>query len=190
MNDIGVWGNSIVQLLPSVAFIKLYGMSIMQDIIPGFISGVTSLFQPDTINSAIYSVLSAAAMAYAIIAMANPTALASFMFTQSVDVFAKLTIQDNGALSFLLSIALFTLKDAADRGRLGFSTFRNMNIAVFITAVLKLGACAYVNKTTMSAVSGSPVAYVMTKNAWIVTIAVYGSLALVSGYNALMAKKE
>lgn len=190
MNDLGVWLNSVIQVLPTVAFIKVYGMSTMQDIIPGFISGVTSLFQPDNINAAIYSVLSAGTMAYALIAMISPSSLASFMLTQSVDSFGKLLIRDLGAATFLLSIALFTLKDAADRGRLGFTTFKNLNIAAFLTAVAKIGSTVYVDRSTLSAVGGSPAAGIVSRNAWILLVVVYGSLALISGYNALMAKRE
>jgi len=182
MSDLGIWLNTTVQLLPTVAFLKLYGMSTMQDIIPGFISGVTSLFQPDNINAAIYSVLSAGAMGYALVAMISPTSLASFMLNKPLDAFAKLLVQDLGAMTFLLSIALFTLKDAADRGRLGFTTFKNLSIAAFLTAAAKIGSTLYVNRNAGG--------QLVTRNSLILLAVVYGSLALVSGYNVLMTKKE
>jgi len=191
MSDFGVWFNTVFQILPAVTFVKIYGVSELQEIIPGFISGVKSLFQPENINAAFYSVLSVASMVLAGVAMIVPTSLASFVFTQDVDMLGQLVIQDYGALSFLLGIVLFTLKDAADKNRLGFITFKNLNIACAVAAVTKLGAAFYVTRQFgMSGVGGSPAAQLITRNGWIMQIVVYGALALLSGYNAVMAKKE
>ena len=190
ISDLGIWFNSAIQLLPAVAFIKLYGVNTLQDIIPGFISGVQSLFQPENINAAFYSILSAGAMAFALLAMVIPTKMASVVFTQPVDALAQLIIKDAGALVFCLSIALFTLKDAADKNRLGFITFRNLNIGCCLAGVTKLGAALYVARSTMSAVGGSPAACIISRNGWIMQGALFGGMALLSGYNALMAKKE
>ena len=189
ISTFGVYGTSVIQLLPAVAFFKLYGTSTLPDIIPGMISGVTSLFQPDNINSALYSIISAATMVYGIIAVVNPAAIASVMLVHQADTFTRLIIQAVGAANYLMSIICFTLKDAADRGRLGFSTFKTLNIAVCLTCLGKIGSNYYVNATAPATAAGVKQS-LLTRFSWIAMISVYGTLALVSGINAIIAKKE
>lgn len=49
----------------------------------------------------------------------------------------------------------YTLKDAADRGRLAASTFRQLNLAMAVVAVLQLAAYGYMSLAGESAAAGA-----------------------------------
>ena len=207
---VGTWLSSIMQLMPTIAFLKLYGMSTLSDIVPGVLSGISSVFQPDNLNSVFYSLFTVVTMIIAVSAWITPSTMASAMLAPGADNFSYFLIRCVACMMFMTSITCFTLKDAADRGRLGFSTFKTLNIGLCAAAIARIGNMLYLARMTAAAAPAPAVttaassktaatatkviveqsAGLMTQRGWITTFVLFGSLALVSGYNAITAKKN
>ena len=208
--NLGTWISSIMQLMPTVAFLKLYGTSTLSDIIPGVLSGISSVFQPDNLNAVFYSLLTVVTMIVAVCACISPSTMASAILAPGADSFSYFFIRCVACKMFLISIVCFTLKDAADRGRLGFSTFKTLNIGLCAAAIAKIGNGLYLARVTAAATPVPAVAAaasskaaaaatkviveqnteLMTQFGWITKFIIFGSLALVSGYNAIAAKRN
>ncbi|EFN51737.1 expressed protein [Chlorella variabilis] len=91
----------------------------------------------------------------------------------------------HGVGYLLLALVLFTLKDAAKRGRLGASTFRELNIGVAvvgITGALNLAA-------GMQASLGASAGYIVQGKLAASKVAVVGATAGLALYNYFCAKK-
>ena len=207
---VGTWFSSIIQVMPTIAFLKLYGTSTLSDIVPGVLSGIRSVFQPDNLNAVFYSLFTVVTMIIAVGAWITPSTMASALLAPGADNFSYFVIQCAACMMFMTSITCFTLKDAADRGRLGFSTFKTLNIGLCAAGIARIVNALYLAGVTAAAAPAPAVttaasskaaaaatkviveqsAGLMTQRGWITTFVLFGSLALVSGYNAITAKKN
>eukprot|EP00210_Caulerpa_lentillifera_P006812 g6511.t1 len=191
INTIGVWLTTLAQLLPTVAFLKLYGVSTLEGVVPGIISGVSSLFKSESVSSGIYSTLTALTMIYGLFAFCFPQRMATFMFAIPTDAYSRLMMMVFGAMIILISTICFTLKDAADRNRLGFTTFKTLNASVSLASISNFISFWYVcNKACRVAKTAGLEAFHMMKiTGGAFNMGLFLFLALYCSYNAVMAKK-
>lgn len=191
-SSISVWSAAALQFLPTIAFLKLYGVSTLGDIIPGIMSGVTSLFKPETITAGVYSVLTAATMLLGLSAFAIPQRMTSWVFTFSTDAYTRIAAMTFGAMMTLVSITCFTLKEAADEKQLGSTISKTLNAGVSLTAISKFASSWYVCEMASQAAkkAGSETVCMMTTAGGLTAMGVFLSLALYCGFYAIMAKKE
>eukprot|EP00210_Caulerpa_lentillifera_P008927 g8518.t1 len=191
-SNVSVLLSTTAHLLPAVAFYRLYGARTLGEIIPGFLSGIGSVFQPDTISSGIYSIFSVATLGYGLLAFCAPKRLSSLLFTFPTDVFSEFAIRSFGALLMLLSIVLYTLKDAADRNRLGFTTFKTLNFAVAFASIAKFSSAWYVCEmaSRVAEAAGAETVCMMTTAGGASSMGLFLFLGLYCGYHAITEKKN
>jgi len=182
----------MAHLLPAVSFFKLYGTSTLGGIVPGIIAGISSVFQPDTISSGIYSIFTVATLCYGLYAFCCPDKFASFLFTFPTDAFTEYGIRAFASMVILISTACFTLKDAADRGRLGFSTFKTLNFAVALASIAKFASTWYVCEmaSRVAEAAGEELVCMMTTAGGASSMGLFLFLGLFCGFHAITAKKN
>lgn len=191
-SSMSVWLAAALQFLPTVAFLKLYGISTLGDIIPGIMSGVTSLFKPETITAGVYSVFTAATMLAGLSAFAVPQRMASLVFTFSTDAYTRIAAMTFGAMMILVSIACFTLKEAADENQLGSTISKTLNAGLSLTSISKLASSWYVCEMASRSAqkAGLESVCMMTTAGGLISMGLFLFLALYCGFYAIMAKKE
>lgn len=182
-----LWLLALMTFLPSIPFFKFYGAKTLQEIIQGVTSGASSVINPENVLAGIYSVFTAVTLGCGIMMIFRPEASLSYVFGNLFGNFAQYLTQCLGLQMYLLSIACFTLKDASDRNRLGYTTYKNLSTGVCLTSVAMISTTIYLAKY------GPKLANLLvkpSKNSWIFMLTLFGLLALVSGYNTITAKRE
>lgn len=96
----------------------------------GFYSSVLALLSPDNSNAAVYSFISAALGIYSAVLLFGPHELASQWLTVGSGGVSLYLQREIGLATFLAAVQTYCLKDAADRKRLGRSTFKNLNLGL------------------------------------------------------------
>ncbi|KAL3141424.1 hypothetical protein ABBQ32_004993 [Trebouxia sp. C0010 RCD-2024] len=107
----------------------------LSKIAEGFGNSVAALLSPENTNAGIYSFLSAGLGLYSLVLLFGSHELAAqwlFIGSGQVSLFLQREI---GLSAFLAAIQTYCLKDAADRGRIGKSTFKNLNLSLAVIAV-------------------------------------------------------
>ncbi|DBA86528.1 TPA: hypothetical protein ACH3X2_005503 [Trebouxia sp. C0005] len=96
----------------------------------GFYSSVLALLSPDNSNAAVYSFISAALGIYSAVLLFGPHELASQWLTVGSGEVSLYLQREIGLSTFLAAVQTYCLKDAADRKRMGRSTFKNLNLGL------------------------------------------------------------
>ncbi|WIA19308.1 hypothetical protein OEZ85_003941 [Tetradesmus obliquus] len=135
-------------LLGATAFVagRVYAVSAggfsLPTIIKSFLGNLRDLIAPKTLVSGFYSLCAALALYMFFWQFPSP---GTPLFLLDEGPVAVLLKQARGGGMVLAGIVWYTLKDAADRGRLAASTFRQLNLAMAVVAVLQLAAYGYMS---------------------------------------------
>lgn len=130
-------GSLLVYLLTLVVCARTYTWSNegfdIKAVFTGLFSGIKELFSPKNLMAAFYSVC---AVIYLICwCILFPTHLHP-LFVGDIGPTAQYLKRLMGAGMLLVGVVHFVLKDAADRGRLGASTFRQLNLTVSLYSIV------------------------------------------------------
>eukprot|EP00195_Chlamydomonas_chlamydogama_P010593 CAMPEP_0202902816 /NCGR_PEP_ID=MMETSP1392-20130828/17065_1 /ASSEMBLY_ACC=CAM_ASM_000868 /TAXON_ID=225041 /ORGANISM="Chlamydomonas chlamydogama, Strain SAG 11-48b" /LENGTH=332 /DNA_ID=CAMNT_0049589623 /DNA_START=275 /DNA_END=1273 /DNA_ORIENTATION=- len=109
------------------------GLFSIRTILGNFLAGVKEALRPANTSAAVYSVLIAiyaVSWAMAFVTNAHP------LFLGDIGVLGQYMKRKVGSGLLLAGIVHFVLKDAADRGRLGASTFRLLNLSIALYSVV------------------------------------------------------
>ena len=183
----GVYISSFIQLLPLVTFFRVYGLDTLREVIPGTVASILSILRPKNLNSALYSFLSVGFMAQAMASILFPTRMMSMMFGEPPSAFLVFLFQISGFMKYLLSIVCFTLKDGVEKGCLGAGPFRVLNLSVWYAATAVILRMVYAQTVNVAAGTES---ISLSPEAWFTTFALFGTLAIVSGFNAVGTTKK
>eukprot|EP00878_Enallax_costatus_P016653 GHUV01017473.1.p1 GENE.GHUV01017473.1~~GHUV01017473.1.p1 ORF type:complete len:364 (+),score=64.02 GHUV01017473.1:119-1210(+) len=130
-----------VLLLTAVIVGRVYavtqGRFALPTIVQSFAGNVRDLFKPQSISSAFYAACALGALLLFFWQFPSPGTPLFLVDCGPAAVFGK---QARGAGMVLAGVVWYTLKDAADRGRLAASTFRELNLAMAVVAALQLWA--------------------------------------------------
>jgi len=115
----------------------------LSKIAEGFGNSVAALLSPENNNAGMYSFLSAGLGLYSLVLLFGSHELAAqwlFIGSGQISLFLQREI---GLSAFLAAIQTYCLKDAADRGRMGKSTFKNLNLSLAVIATGNASALWY-----------------------------------------------
>mmetsp|Transcript_42304 Transcript_42304/g.100352 ORF Transcript_42304/g.100352 Transcript_42304/m.100352 type:complete len:385 (-) Transcript_42304:296-1450(-) len=157
-----VWGDVAVPLLiaASAGHVLARGESGIGGALGRLPSDVASVFKPTGAASALYALLTAVSAAMAAGLICFPASLHGFLFseTSSIGPLPILLKRYIGVLLLMATTVAFCLKDAADRSRLGGTTFKLLNMSYSFSCVGSLAVLLwYVQNTTaaqLTAVAG------------------------------------
>ncbi|KAG2431832.1 hypothetical protein HXX76_009325 [Chlamydomonas incerta] len=139
----------------------------------GLLAGAADLLTPRNATAAGYSVLSAATAAMGVALFTSDPAVACPVFFQAKDAIHVFGSRIAGALTLGIAVSLFTIKRAADDGRQGSPTYKQLNGAAAAWAGLTAGVVGYSMATGLA--MSTPVALGI--------LAFYIITATFTGYN-------
>eukprot|EP00879_Flechtneria_rotunda_P022203 GHRR01023427.1.p1 GENE.GHRR01023427.1~~GHRR01023427.1.p1 ORF type:complete len:187 (+),score=62.04 GHRR01023427.1:889-1449(+) len=120
---------------------RIYAVSAggfsLQTIVKGFGNGLRDLLQLRNNMSTFYAFCAGLALLQFLWHFPSS---ATPLFSQDLGPIALLLKQARGAGMVLAGVVWYVLKDAADRGRLAASTFKQLNLAMAVVAALQLWA--------------------------------------------------
>eukprot|EP00884_Botryococcus_braunii_P009278 jgi/Botrbrau1/18351/Bobra.0179s0076.1 len=105
-------------------------------LVVGLYGGIESVLGPKNAVAALYSASTAAVGLGGLLRLFQSI---PGVLPNTPQALALLLLRSTGLGLLFASICLFTLKDAADRGRLGASTFKLLNLATLAASVFQLG---------------------------------------------------
>jgi len=113
-------------------------------------SEASQLLKPANKMSAFYALLTAVCALMGAALLVAPTSLHNLLFAESSAIGAlNIALKRNiGVMILTMAVATtYTLKDAADRSRLGASTFKTLNLGFSVVCAGTLGTLAYYAQT-------------------------------------------
>lgn len=111
---------------------KAYGNIPLLQMIPNAVSVVKDTFSPSNAKAGIFSVLTVLVLAKAVVLVMFPNHMWKTFLDMSLDDVGIALNRAAGLGLGSFAVATYSLKDAADRGKLGSSPFRTMNLAIIL----------------------------------------------------------
>ncbi|GIL89092.1 hypothetical protein Vretifemale_16956, partial [Volvox reticuliferus] len=134
---------ALATLTASYTLMKIRESGQLAPSASGMLGGLMSLLTPTNVTAAAYSIATVALAVVGVMMFTADPSTPSMLFIMPKDPVQVFCSRIIGGATLANSVLLFTVKQAADDGRQGSPTFRNINAGIASYAAITAGVLGY-----------------------------------------------